>query len=725
VIVHPCYHPAFGLHSPSAMQGIVEDFRALRKTLKTRTIRERTDPFKGREQYELVLTPEELKEFIGDDVLAIDTETFSYDGTPGSAKPWCVSLTSYPGCGAVVMADNIPVIKSLGKVIRDRRNLVVFHNASFDLRILQDLGIEFPRFTDTMLMASALCKFPRGLKFRAERDCAMKMESYGAIVGRAAGEIATGYLERVLAETWPKPEPVMIWDAAQNRDREKQPQAIDVKVKRILDDTESKGADPVARWRNIPLAEGRGMVEEKLGPMPESDLRHVPLDEAVRYSARDADATLRLYLELRPQVARMKVQPVVDLDCGALRLVMDMERSGLPFSRSQLKRMDRDYASRMVEMEAELERVTGKVVNPASPLQVSQLLYRKLRLRQPRIKGVAKGSTASDVLSMIEDEHPAVKLIMDWRKLKKLRGTYIAVLLEKCRGSQDGRVRASLNVTGTVTGRMSSTKPNLLGLPKRSEEGLRVRRAIVSGPGKVFVKCDFGQMDFRITADLSGDKELCRIFTQRQDIHIRTACSAFNLRASQVDDRKHRLPAKSTGFGVLFGITASGLLKQLESIGAKNWTEEKCQWMIDSFFETYPGVLDYFIRLEAQCRRDGFVRGPSGRIRYTPGLMSSDDRIVEKTRREMRNFPIQEGTGWACKHAMIKIRPLCPSYGARPLLQVHDELVFEVGRSEAPRFALILERVMQDAVKLRVPIVAEAEIGRNLADMKSLKEWEQ
>jgi uracil-DNA glycosylase family 4 len=368
--VVPAYHPAAALHRPDLMLAVQEDFRTVSAVLRgEQDCRHIEDPFEGIEEYTLAVGSSNLGLIRGLPV-AIDTESLA-DGTP-----WCLSASQNPGTGVVVRADNTEGLAEVRGICQE--SVVVLHNALYDLPVLSKMGIEIPVFEDTMVMAYLLQSEPQGLKPLAYRHCGMAMQDYSDIVHPYTIAKATEYLLRVLGREWPDPDLTITWE--EGIPKSHKPQNIGRKVRRIIDAI-ADGADPYERWRHIEQGAGRGMVEAELGPLLPADVSDLPLDRAISYAARDADATLRLWPLLRGRLEALDLLPTFETDMGVIPMVVDMIETGLLIDPAKFHTLAAYFEGKLTELLDTLEIFAGKRINPASPLQVKEFIYNDLGLR--------------------------------------------------------------------------------------------------------------------------------------------------------------------------------------------------------------------------------------------------------------------------------------------------------------------------------------------------------
>jgi DNA polymerase-1 len=559
----------------------------------------------------------------------------------------------------------------------------------------------------------------------------MVMKDYSDMVALASAGMAEGYLQQVMQYDWPMPEKVMEIKPG-GVVHYRQPQNISKLVSRMLNDAKSlkiSREDLYGRWNKLdPDETSRSFVEACLGEMPIGNLSMVSREEAIWYSARDADATIRVHPYLWRQILDTDMTRVFDLDMGIVPVVKDMMETGITPLPDALNALGTRFGRSMAELEAQIKALTGvKAINLGSPLQVADLLFKKLRLKSLAKHG--KLSTDDKTLGKLVGAHPAVPLIRQWRSYQKLKGTYADKLMQYA--GEDGRIHAQLKITRTATGRLASAKPNIMNQPTRTDDGKAIRKCFSAGPGRVFVSNDLSQIEMRVLADQSGDPRLIQIFKEGLDIHSMTASGIFNVPIDQLDEMLHRYPSKRVGFGVVYGITAEGLREQLLMIGLdpNYWTLNRCSKLIDDWFGLYKDVDLYMADLEAFARRHGYVVDMFGRRRYLATVKSSNKWARAEALRQAGNMPIQSGAAGIFKAGMRATldvyREINAQGGyARPVVPIHDDLVFEVDEDLVEIWVPLIQNAMENAVKLKVPILSEAKVGKIWGEqVKYTTEW--
>ena len=436
----------------------------------------------------------------------------------------------------------------------------------------------------------------------------------------------------------------------------------------------------------------------------------IDLEKAAPYAAEDADITLRLHKTLRPKLKDTgKLASVYeDIDLPLVPVLSRMEQRGTLINASTLRQHSQELAERMAELEKEAHNVAGETFNLGSTKQLQAIFYDKMGL--PVIKKTPKGapSTAEPVLQELAHEHELPRLILEHRSLSKLKSTYTDTLPELIH-HRTGRVHTSYHQAVTATGRLSSSEPNLQNIPIRSDQGRRIRQAFIAPEGYKLVAADYSQIELRIMAHLSGDKGLLNAFEKGEDIHKATASEVFGVSLDDVSSDQRR-SAKAINFGLIYGMSAFGLSRQLD-------VERKlAQNYIDRYFERYPGVLKYMDNIRKQAHEDGFVETLFGRRLYLPEINARNKQLQQAAERTAINAPMQGTAADIIKRAMVDVENwLLTEHAdeARMTMQVHDELILEVKESALDKIRSGLEKRMSSAAELDVPLLVEAGVGDN------------
>lgn len=439
----------------------------------------------------------------------------------------------------------------------------------------------------------------------------------------------------------------------------------------------------------------------------------VPIDEAVKYAAEDADITLRLWQAFKPNLHRAQVTTVYEtLERPLVPVLADMEMAGIRVDPNVLSRMSNAFAQKMAALEAEIQELAGEPFNVGSPKQLGEILFDKMNLAGGEKGKTGAYATGADVLEDLAAEgHDLPARVLDWRQISKLKSTYTDALQTHVH-PETGRVHTSYSIAGANTGRLASTDPNLQNIPVRSEEGRRIREAFVAGPGMRLVSLDYSQIELRILAHVADIPELKQAFREGIDIHALTASEMFDVPVEGMDPMIRR-QAKAINFGVIYGISGFGLARNLRIPRAE------AQGFIDRYFERFPGIKDYMDATVAFAKEKGFVRTLFGRKIHTPEINARGPH-AGFARRAAINAPIQGAAADVIRRAMIRMPAAIAGLPATMLLQVHDELVFEVEDGAVDELIAVARGVMEGAahpaVHLDVPLVVDAGQGANWAE---------
>lgn len=436
----------------------------------------------------------------------------------------------------------------------------------------------------------------------------------------------------------------------------------------------------------------------------------IPLEQAAFYAAEDADITLRLHHHLAGQLgADPELQAVfTDIEMPLVPILAEMEYTGVKIDSQLLAVQSEEIAKRLKELELEAHELAGEPFNLGSPKQLGEILFTKLAL--PVLKKTPKGapSTAEEVLQELALDYPLPKLLMEYRGLSKLKSTYTDKLPLMV-NEHSGRIHTSYHQANAATGRLSSSDPNLQNIPIRTPEGRRIRQAFVAAPGYKLVAADYSQIELRIMAHLSKDKGLLEAFSQGLDIHKATAAEVFGVPLEQVTTEQRRR-AKAINFGLIYGMSAFGLSRQL------GIPRHESQAYMDIYFERYPGVLKYMEDTRALAAEKGYVSTLFGRRLYLPEINAKNGARRKGAERAAINAPMQGTAADIIKKAMIKVADWLPRQAegeVRMLMQVHDELVFEIRDDKVADFKQQICDLMQHAASLDVPLLVEAGEGDN------------
>ncbi|MGV6889046.1 DNA polymerase I [Rhodophyticola sp. SM2404] len=438
----------------------------------------------------------------------------------------------------------------------------------------------------------------------------------------------------------------------------------------------------------------------------------VKIADAAPYAAEDADITLRLWQRFKPQLHREKVTTVYEtMERPLVPVLARMEMAGIKVDRDVLSRMSNSFAQKMAGLEAEIHELAGRSFNVGSPKQLGEILFDEMALEGGKKGKTGAYATGADVLEDLAAQgHDLPARVLDWRGLSKLKSTYTDALQDHI-NPETGRVHTSYVIAGANTGRLASSDPNLQNIPVRSEEGRRIREAFIADEGKVLVSLDYSQIELRILADIAGIDALKQAFREGQDIHAATASEMFNVPLDEMTPEVRR-QAKAINFGVIYGISGFGLSRNLRIPRAE------AQGFIDRYFERFPGIKDYMEATKAFAKENHYVQTMFGRKIHTPEINAKGPGAGFAYRAAI-NAPIQGTAADVIRRAMIRMEGAIKDLPAKMLLQVHDELLFEVDEAAVDtliaRAREVMEGAAEPAVKLSVPLTVDAGQGANWA----------
>jgi len=435
----------------------------------------------------------------------------------------------------------------------------------------------------------------------------------------------------------------------------------------------------------------------------------VPLETAGPYAAEDADITLRLHRLMKPRLIREHMVGVYErLERPLVYILERMERTGIKVDAKKLKAFSADFEKRMGELEMHAHELAGHEFNIGSPKQVGEILFDEMSLDGGKKGKTGAYSTSADVLEdLVIQGHELPQTILDWRQLQKLKSTYTDALVETI-NPDTGRVHTSYSQAVTSTGRLSSNDPNLQNIPVRSEEGRKIRQAFIADKGHVLMSADYSQIELRLLAHVADIDSLKKAFAEGQDIHAITASEMFGVPIEGMDPMIRR-QAKAINFGIIYGISGFGLARQL------GIPRGEAQRYIEAYFERYPGIKDYMERTKKQAHDQGYVETEFGRKCHMRGINEKNQALRGNAERAAINAPIQGGAADIIKLAMTRVPAALEDakLGARMLLQVHDELIFEVPVAEIEKTKAVIKDVMENAAVLSVPLEVDIGTGAN------------
>lgn len=452
-------------------------------------------------------------------------------------------------------------------------------------------------------------------------------------------------------------------------------------------------------------------IDELIGPKGkgQKSMRDLSPAQVCDYAAEDADVTLRLYNVLKPRLKEAGVEQLFyDIEMPLVPVLADMETTGVRLDTEALAETSKVLTERMKQIERNIYELAGHEFNIASPKQVGEVLFGEMKIvEKPKKTKTGQYVTSEEVLQQLRSKAPIVADILEHRGLKKLLGTYVDAL-PKLINPRTGHIHTSFNQAVTATGRLSSSDPNLQNIPVRGEDGKEIRKCFIPEPGELFFSADYSQIELRVMAHLSGDKNMIEAFREGYDIHAATAARIYKEKIEDVS-RDQRTKAKRANFGIIYGITVFGLAERLEI------SRDEAKQLIDGYFETFPDVHAYMEKAKELAREHGYAETFFHRRRYLPDITSHNATVRNFAERNAINAPIQGSAADIIKIAMVKIYDRFRKEGIRSkmILQVHDELNFSVIPEEKEKVERIVLEEMQNAYPLQVPLVADSGWGEN------------
>lgn len=452
-------------------------------------------------------------------------------------------------------------------------------------------------------------------------------------------------------------------------------------------------------------------IDELIGPKGkgQKSMRDLSPASVCDYAAEDADVTLRLYNVLKPRLKETNVEQLFyEIEMPLVPVLAEMETTGVRLDTEALAETSKVLTERMKQIERNIYELAGHEFNIASPKQVGEVLFGEMKIvEKPKKTKTGQYVTSEEVLQQLRSKAPIVADILEHRGLKKLLGTYVDAL-PKLINPRTGHIHTSFNQAVTATGRLSSSDPNLQNIPVRGEDGKEIRKCFIPEPGELFFSADYSQIELRVMAHLSGDKNMIEAFREGYDIHAATAARIYKEKIEDVS-RDQRTKAKRANFGIIYGITVFGLAERLEI------SRDEAKQLIDGYFETFPDVHAYMEKAKELAREHGYAETFFHRRRYLPDITSHNATVRNFAERNAINAPIQGSAADIIKIAMVKIYERFRKEGirSRMILQVHDELNFSVIPEEKEKVERIVLEEMQNAYPLQVPLVADSGWGKN------------
>lgn len=452
-------------------------------------------------------------------------------------------------------------------------------------------------------------------------------------------------------------------------------------------------------------------IEDLIGPKGKNQksMRDLAPSEVYEYAAEDADITLRLKNVLEPKLKELKLEELFwNVEMPLVPVLAHMEMNGVCIDTNTLKETSVNLTNRLTEIERHIYELAGESFNIASPRQVGEILFGKMKIvDKPKKTKTGQYVTSEEVLQQLRSKSPIIDEILNYRGLKKLLSTYVDSL-PKLINPRTGRIHASFNQAITSTGRLSSSDPNLQNIPVRDDDGKEIRRCFIPEPGCLFFSADYSQIELRIMAHLSEDHNMTEAFREGNDIHAATAAKIWHEDISQVTDAQ-RKKAKTANFGIIYGITTFGLAQRM------NIENKEAKQIIEDYFHTFPGVKAYMEKSKEIVRKKGYAETLFHRRRYLPDINSHNGTVRGFAERNAINAPIQGSEADIIKVAMVRIfkRFKAEDIKSKMIIQVHDELNFSVYPEEKEKVEQIVVEEMQNAYQLNVPLVADAGWGNN------------
>jgi len=727
-VVLPGYHPAAKFYAPDLLQFIVYNYARA-----AAAIREEIPIHSPEDQFPNPVYVDgddrDLDLYADLDELALDTE-----GVPGDE--WSFQVSGIAGTGLVVRKSNPRFNKALRlfrKMLKGKT--LTGHNLLYELEMFKSLGLDLLDFSlkirpfDTMMAAYLHCLEPQSLKNLARRHCGMVMRDYSDTVGEAGRQKQLDYLERV----WQSPESLFPKPEARvehNNDGTASlytPQPVQRRAEAILTDVyshkkdkEGNEADPFKRWHKADTVLRR-LVEREFGSMPIGTLADIPLAEAVYYSGRDPDATLRVAQHLRLSLKAQNLADLMAMKMGMYPAAAEMKLNGFTASKKHFEWLYEEMTEQMDIRARKISRqfFGSRPFNPNSPLQVATLMLRRGLEGEKKTK-TGKVSTSKKSIEHLRFEDDSIELVEQWREHQKVRDSFAGPIIDLFPDNdvQHLRISGDLKMTRVSSGRFSMADPNLMAIPVRTRLGLLTREGFVAEEGYVLGTWDLDQVEMRVMADESRDGRLLKLFNDdKVDIHTDTASRIFRIPYEKVHKMDHRYPAKRAGFGIITGIQGPGLLDQLRMAGCQGWTVEKCEKLIRDWLNLFPGIKHYMDRCGVECaKQGGVIYDRWGMPRYLPGILSDDRYERLEAKRQSHSHKIQGGAQGLLQNSMAWIYPRLKVYGdaVRWILQIHDELIMEVAKGlEDEVNQIMIEGLTKHGATLRVPVKSKGSYGPN------------
>jgi|GEM_PF-5064240 len=709
----PIYHTSASFKKPIYLRNILRDLRTAREFIRgdvvvpTRVTHPDDDGNVSGDYYIDIDDPARLSAILNtippEAPIAIDTE-YTSEG------PYSIQFSAQAHTGYMIYTEYSACIDIFKSWLGSRRGWIAFHGADTDIGVLSRLGIDinYDLVWDTLDTARAFQDLPIALKKLGYYLFNIDSKSYKEMVRPYSNALSLDYLVRILESGESFPDPPKSVMMRKGEEVEVQLENIIKKIKRYVKRYHKGEIESLFQsWKRVPEEKGRHAVELVFGKMPFPDLRNVPPIPRVNYACRDADLTLRLLQYQINRAAQEGMTEALAIDRGCMKIVHDMQDWGFKINTTKLEYIGLKLISRCREIERNFKAISPKPdINIRSNDDVMWLLK-----REGEIPRTAPTTEASYLEKHKKPTSRLIPMVLEYRRFSKLYGTYAQPLAKQL--DKNGRIHTTLTIGGTSTGRLACKNPNLMNIPVRTEIGKEIRKAFVHEDGFTLLGGDYSQIELRVMAHLSGDKNMIDAFKAGHDIHRSTASEIYGVPFDRVSDDQRR-SAKSANFGIIYGITAEGLANDT------GLSIDDAERLLQSLFRLYPGVRDAMDRFVAEARQNSSVRNMFGRLRYMPGINSAVRHISEKNERMALNTPIQGTAADIIKKAMHTLRFVYPVYNGnvRPLLQIHDELIFETRLDLVSVFSQTMKAIMESVVKLRVPLVVDTITARSYGDMK-------
>lgn len=742
----PIYHPASGIHQPRNQTFIAWDYAQVCKWLDGGKVREPIeDPYPD-PIYKNVMGVD-IEKYLYINSGRITEMGFDTEGTPDN--PWSLQISCEPGTGYTLRCADPGFDRGIAALQRWADNpahTIIMHNAMYDIPMARAVGLELSlcNIIDTMYAAYILGYENQGLKDLAYRFCGMEMQSYLEIVGDAGRDKQIEYLQQAteIVSSWPKPDPRTV----RTNDgiiKSYKSSPIAAKIKRILVDVAANKLDkdgnppnPYARWHKHPGSErykveaSRDAIQAVEGimgrPMPQASLADIPLPDAVHYASRDADAALRLWPAMIPE---LQILDLIDLmACGMshLRCPEEIQATGMPAPRDYFIALEYDMISAAHGIQDDLIATLGHPFNPSSWKQVAEVLTTR------GLKGLKKTpgggvSTAKPSIQHLAYKDDVVKRIFDYREHMHIADSFCRTVIDRTRNGET-HIHPQVQTTRTTSRRYAMRDPNLMNIPARTEIGMAVRHGYQCPLNYTFLSVDYGQIEPRVAAHLSSDQKLMDVYLNHRDLYTETAADLFGLPVSAVGKgTTERTVSKVITLGVLYGMAGDTLKGQLWAQNLRNYDTDQCDGMISEWYQIYTGVARFKSDVVALTRHQGYIRDHSGMYRYLPAITSPNGKARAEAERHCVSHLVQGmaqtimQAGMDALHVEL-INWRAAGHNIRMCLQMHDEIVLlvpdslDIATVKAMTIHCLVNRC---GVKLNVPLTASGVSGKRWSELKN------